>query len=96
MRSTHEVMTVVMKNWEPLVSLPALAMPRRWLVSWSTHPQGHRAGLHTQETLLGVAKLEVLILELVAVDGLATSACQRELIFTSYTSRDNGTNRHGW
>jgi uncharacterized membrane protein YGL010W len=29
----------------------------------------------TQETLLGVAKLEVFILELVAVDGLATSAC---------------------
>ena len=27
--STYEVITVVMKNWEPLVSLPALAMLRR-------------------------------------------------------------------
>lgn len=25
---TYEVMTVVMKNWEPLVSFPALAMER--------------------------------------------------------------------
>ena len=32
--------------------------------------------MHTQETLAGVADLEVLILELVAVDGLATSACE--------------------
>jgi hypothetical protein len=27
-RGTYEVMTVVMKNWEPLVSLPALAMDK--------------------------------------------------------------------
>lgn len=26
---TYDVITVVMKNWEPLVSLPALAMERR-------------------------------------------------------------------
>lgn len=32
--------------------------------------------MHTQETLAGVAELEVLILELVTVDGLATSACE--------------------
>jgi hypothetical protein len=43
--------------------------------------------LHTQETLLGVAELEVLILELVAVDGLATSACKQGLIFTSSISK---------
>jgi hypothetical protein len=28
-RNTHEVTTVVMKNWEPLVSFPALAMESR-------------------------------------------------------------------
>lgn len=30
----HEVMMVVMKNWEPLVSLPALAMERRPFLEW--------------------------------------------------------------
>jgi hypothetical protein len=43
--------------------------------------------LRTQETLLGVAELEVLILELVAVDGLATSACQQRLNFESFIVR---------
>jgi hypothetical protein len=43
--------------------------------------------LHTQETLLGVAELEVLILELVAVDGLATSACKHGLILISSMSK---------
>lgn len=43
--------------------------------------------LRTQETLLGVAELEVLILELVAVDGLATSACQQRLNSGSFVVR---------
>lgn len=38
-----------------------------------------QAQLHTQKTLLGVAQLKVLILELVAVDRLATGACTQLL-----------------
>lgn len=34
-----------------------------------------------------MAELEVLILELVAVDGLATSACQQELVVASSMSK---------
>lgn len=69
----YEVIAVVMKNWEPLVFLPALAMPDAMSASfrivWYRWSQ-----LHTQKTGLGVAELEVLILKLVAVDGLSTSA----------------------
>lgn len=49
--------------------------------------------MHTQKTLAGVADLEVLILELVAVDRLATSACERINILRP-SSRENCTNRH--
>lgn len=59
-----------MKNWEPLVSLPALAMPDD-CQNMLTLNQMNR--ILTQLALLGVAKLEVLILELVAVDRLAAS-----------------------
>ena len=31
---TYEVTAVVMKNWEPLVSLPELAMERRPFLVW--------------------------------------------------------------
>jgi hypothetical protein len=43
----------------------------------------------TQETLLGVAELEVLILELVAVDRLATSACMHLASCASPQVREN-------
>lgn len=36
--NTHEVIAVVMKNWEPLVSLPALAMP----IHISLTPEKHK------------------------------------------------------
>lgn len=35
--NTHEVIAVVMKNWEPLVSLPALAMPTHISFGTSNH-----------------------------------------------------------
>jgi hypothetical protein len=43
----------------------------------------------TQETFLGVAEFEVLILELVAVDRLATSACMHLASCASAQVRDN-------
>jgi hypothetical protein len=51
-------------------------------------------GSLTQLTLLGVAQLEVLILELVAVDRLATSACMR-LDHTTECNREQ-TNHRLW
>lgn len=50
--------------------------------------------VHTQETLAGVADLEVLILELVAVDGLATSACEENYYPETQFKKGNCTNRH--
>lgn len=64
---------VVMKNWEPLVSLPALAIPASVSSSLLCNDRQQQEQ-HTQKALAGVPYLEVLILELVAVDRLATSA----------------------
>lgn len=72
--SSQEVMTVVMKNCEPFVFLPELAMPGKRSVN------GERASVraleivHTEKTLLGVLQLEVLIVKLGAVNGLSSSA----------------------
>lgn len=64
-----------MKNWEPLVSLPALAMPNcGQIYPKITSDRWGILGILTQLALLGVAELEVLIFEFVAVDRLATSA----------------------
>jgi hypothetical protein len=63
-----------MKNWEPLL----------WYVvsgcraSWRGVNVRVGAGVgHGEDTGAGVLELEVLVLELLAVDGLATSALNR-------------------
>lgn len=58
-----------MKNCEPLVFLPELAMPG------NVSGRGLREACeHTEKALLGVLELKVLVVELGAVDGLAASA----------------------
>jgi hypothetical protein len=66
------VTTVVMKNWEPLLRglLALLHIERLGGVSLRV---GTSVG-HGEESRLGVELLEVLIGELLTVDGLATSA----------------------
>jgi hypothetical protein len=80
---------VVMKNWEPLVSLPALAMPRDGQIHVKLRTR--RVDLLTQLALLGVAQLEVLILELVAVDRLSASTCTHLVLCKLTGCRDSRT-----
>jgi hypothetical protein len=71
--SSHEVTTVVTKNWEPLLQLVSGGRG-------STRLQGLRVGSgvgHGQEEGLVVPQLEVLVTELLAVDGLAAGALER-------------------
>jgi hypothetical protein len=56
------------------VSFPALAIPR--IISGENSNHSLIRDKLTEQALLVVAKLEVLIGELVAIDGLSTSACQ--------------------
>jgi hypothetical protein len=66
--SSHDVVTVVMKNWEPLVSLPALAMERR------PGPVCLLGMCECNAQYNHNSQLEVLVGKLGAVDGLATGA----------------------
>jgi len=67
------VTTVVMKNWEPLLFDIRLAdvLDRRWM--GVDIRVGAGVGHREHERLL-VGELEVLVGELLTVDGLATSA----------------------
>jgi hypothetical protein len=87
------VTTVVMKNWEPLVLGPALAMDSRpglrhirLLLAGNTHPMRlatmcvcvrNIAYVSQCIAVLGVLQLEVFIGEFLAVNGLATCAGAR-------------------
>jgi hypothetical protein len=72
--SSHEVFSVQMKNWEPL--LWYVVSGRR--ESWRGVNVRVGAGVgHGEDTGAGVLELEVLVLELLAVDGLATGALNR-------------------
>ena len=64
---------MVMKNWEPLVSLPALAMLRRpgRVCCETVRPAG---GGYNNGGVQDYLELEVLIGELRAIDGLAAGA----------------------
>ena len=64
------MMTVVMKNWEPFVSFPAFAIPVS--IRRPSRCEGQRFQ-RTEEAFLAVLQLEVLIGELVSIDGLAAS-----------------------
>lgn len=64
---------------EELRAIGVLASVRHACMSSVLLSVAGQAQLHTQKTLLGVAQLEVLILELVAVDRLATGACTQLL-----------------
>lgn len=69
-----------MKNWEPLVSLPAFAMPsivreRRRSSQWFKE-------CRTQKSFAGVPKLEVLIREFLAVDRLSTGTYKSNTVST--------------
>jgi hypothetical protein len=69
--SNQEVLTVQMKNWEPLLqdsSVKVRAQSAQMYVR-----SGTSVG-HGEDTGASVPQVEVLILELLAVDGLATSA----------------------
>jgi hypothetical protein len=70
--SSHEVTTVVMKNCEPLVFLPALAIeskPGLVCLSWKFSSKTHALALSD-----GSDKIWTRTSELLAVDRLATSA----------------------
>jgi hypothetical protein len=69
---SHEVSTVVTKNWEPL--LRGMSESTRQLrIAFLNLRVGTSVG-HGQQAGLGVLELEVLVGELLAVDGLATGA----------------------
>jgi hypothetical protein len=69
--SSHEVFSVQMKNWEPLLWYMVSVHPKRW--RGANVRVGAGVG-HGEDTGAGVLELEVLVLELLAVDGLATGA----------------------
>ena len=62
------------KNWLPLVLGPALAIDRIPKKKKKIYKYAHQVDFIVNFTRSSVLELEVLILKLVAVDGLATSA----------------------
>ena len=89
--SSHGVATVVMKNWLPLVLGPdegeTQTLEQRPCQHQSRYvlptPAGRTRVGHGQKARNGVLVHEVLIVELVAVDGLAAAAVTRSEVATA-------------
>jgi len=71
--SSQGVFTVVTKNWDPLVFLPALAMDRR-PGSSCNRLKFSSEGERRLTNVLQIKALRISTFEFLAIDGLATSA----------------------
>lgn len=74
---------MVIKNWEPFVSLPELAIPVTFSIQkLLTVTSSQR----TQQPSLSVLQLEILVGELLPVYGLATSTYKHNISITPHTA----------